>query len=48
MGERLNILSLCDYTGNMLKPWADSGAYCMAVDNAIYNANRNQHKILEI
>lgn len=34
MGERLHILSLCDYTGNMLKPWADSGAYCMAVDIA--------------
>lgn len=27
------VLSLCDYTGNMLKPWAESGGYrCIAVD----------------
>ena len=26
------ILSLCDYTGNALKPWADAGYECIAVD----------------
>lgn len=26
------VLSLCDYTGNMLKPWADAGFRCIAVD----------------
>lgn len=25
-------LSLCDYTGNILKPWADAGYRCIAVD----------------
>lgn len=28
------ILSLCDYTGNMLKPWAEAGHHCIAVDLA--------------
>ena len=26
------IISLCDYTGNMLKPWAQAGHTCIAVD----------------
>lgn len=26
------VLSLCDYTGNMLRPWADAGYECIAVD----------------
>lgn len=26
------VLSLCDRTGNMLRPWADSGYRCIAVD----------------
>ena len=26
------ILSLCDFTGNALRPWADAGFDCMAVD----------------
>lgn len=30
----MNILSLCDYTGNMLKPWAEAGHTCIAVDLA--------------
>lgn len=30
---RAIVLSLCDLTGNMLRPWADSGLYrCIAVD----------------
>ena len=32
----LRILSLCDYTGNMLKPWAAAGHYCVAVDIAYH------------
>lgn len=30
----MRILSLCDYTGNMLKPWRDAGHQCVAVDIA--------------
>lgn len=30
----MRILSLCDYTGNMLKPWAEAGHECFAVDIA--------------
>lgn len=30
----MRILSLCDYTGNMLKPWAEAGHECFAVDVA--------------
>mgnify|MGYP003421247268 len=30
----MRILSLCDYTGNMLKPWALAGHECVAVDLA--------------
>lgn len=30
----MRILSLCDYTGNMLKPWAEAGHDCTAVDIA--------------
>lgn len=26
------VLSLCDYTGNMVKPWAEAGYDCYAVD----------------
>lgn len=26
------VLSLCDYTGNMVKPWADAGYKCWCVD----------------
>ena len=26
------VVSLFDYTGNMLKPWADAGYVCYAVD----------------
>ena len=28
----MKVLSLCDYTGNMLKPWAEAGHECTAVD----------------
>ncbi len=28
----MNILSLCDYTGNMVKPWAEAGHDCFVVD----------------
>lgn len=30
----MNILSLCDHSGTMLKPWAERGHYCVAVDIA--------------
>ena len=30
----MRILSLCDYTGNMLKPWRDAGHQCVALDIA--------------
>ncbi len=26
------VLSLCDYTGNMVKPWAEAGYHCICVD----------------
>lgn len=28
----MTVLSLCDRTGNMLRPWADAGFECIAVD----------------
>ncbi len=28
----MRVLSLCDYTGNMVKPWADAGYECWIVD----------------
>lgn len=28
----MNILSLCDYTGNMVRPWAEAGHICRIVD----------------
>lgn len=28
----MRVLSLCDRTGNMVKPWADAGHYCEIVD----------------
>jgi hypothetical protein len=28
----LTVLSLCDYTGNMVKPWADAGCRCLCYD----------------
>ncbi len=28
----MKILSLCDYTGNMVKPWAHAGHDCYIVD----------------
>ena len=28
----MNILSLCDHSGNILKPWADAGHACVSVD----------------
>lgn len=28
----MRVLSLCDRTGNMLRPWADAGYDCLAVD----------------
>lgn len=28
----MKILSLCDYTGNMVKPWAQAGHDCYIVD----------------
>lgn len=34
MHKRFRILSLCDYSGIMLKPWADAGHDCIAVDIA--------------
>ncbi len=30
----MRILSLCDFTGNILKPWAQAGHECIAVDIA--------------
>ena len=35
----MNILSLCDYSGNILKPWAEAGHTCYAID--IRNDNRS-------
>ena len=26
------VISLCDYTGNMVKPWADAGYECICYD----------------
>lgn len=26
------VVSLCDYTGNMVRPWAEAGYYCMCFD----------------
>jgi len=26
------VLSLCDRTGNMVKPWAEAGTQCVIVD----------------
>jgi hypothetical protein len=26
------VLSLCDYTGNMVRPWAEAGYRCFCVD----------------
>lgn len=46
--KKLNILSLCDYTGNMVKPWANAGHYCVAVDIAHeyeYRLDAGVHKI---
>ena len=28
----MKIISLCDYTGNMVKPWAEAGYECICVD----------------
>lgn len=28
----MKILSLCDYTGNLLQPWAENGHSCLAID----------------
>ena len=28
----MKVLSLCDYTGNMVKPWAEAGHDCYIVD----------------
>ena len=30
--RKLRVLSLCDFTGNMLKPWAEAGHDCLALD----------------
>ena len=32
MGSELIALSLCDYTANILRPWAEAGFRCIAVD----------------
>ena len=32
MLQRGTVLSLCDRTGNMVKPWADAGYHCVTVD----------------
>lgn len=28
----MNVLSLCDHSGNMLRPWAEAGYHCTALD----------------
>lgn len=45
MGEI--VISLCDRTGNMVKPWADAGYECICVDlqNKMYESNGNIIKI---
>lgn len=30
--KQLAVISLCDFTGNMVKPWADQGLQCYCVD----------------
>lgn len=37
------IVSLCDYTGNMLKPWAEAGYRCTAVDLAQDNERVDEY-----
>lgn len=32
--HELHVLSLCDRTGNMVRPWAEAGHVCIAVDHA--------------
>lgn len=32
MNDTYQVLSLCDYSGNMVRPWAEAGHDCLAVD----------------
>lgn len=32
MAMRMRVLSLCDYTGNMVKPWSEAGHSCTCID----------------
>lgn len=38
----MNVISLFDYTGNMLRPWADAGFDCWAVD-----VQHSDHEIVD-
>lgn len=40
--SRGTIISLCDRTGNMVRPWADAGYDCICVDNA--HSIRREHR----
>ncbi len=32
MSSEFDVVSLCDLTGNMVRPWAESGYHCLCVD----------------
>lgn len=38
----MKILSLCDYTGRMVEPWADAGYECITVD--VQHSIRREHQ----
>lgn len=47
MDKRLVVISLCDLTGNMVRPWAENGYMCICVDiqHSIRATRSSKHKI---
>jgi len=46
--ERGTVLSLFDYSGNMVQPWAEAGYRCICVDWKHRNSDRNLHENVEV